>query len=238
MSSLTALPPELLLNILSYLSPSSRTSLLLVSKHFRRWATSKIPSASEIHPSARCEYLALTRYIAEYALLRHDRRRCVICSAVLARDFFHSEVTPICKWHDGWFMALQAPVALEQRFRDMLTEVAQRGKTRWVATTRKYCVHQREVVEWHVENCGCRCGSCGHFDVTCYVRISARDDKPMSWHLRIDDSSTAIVVEKRGWIGGNGQACLSDLTSVEPLELDLLRICNVEVPVVRVEEYD
>lgn len=235
--TLSALPAELLLQILTHLPPSSRVSLSLVSKHFHHWTSPKHPSTLSTYPNTRCENLAITRYLTSHLLHRLNKRRCLLCGAVQSTTFFRSAVTPICKWHDGWFMALHPPPALESRIRGAVVWLARRGRTCWVALTRKYCVHEREVVGWFVEDCGCGCGSCGHFDVVCYVRAAAEGERPRSWRIRdVDGGERVVVVEERVWSGGFREQELESCSGLDSVQDGLLRTHSVEVPVIRFED--
>ncbi len=237
-ANLQTLPLELVLAITSHLPPSSLISLSLASKHFRQ----RIPTVPKttyhaFASSSKCEQLAIARYTWEHWLLRSKRRRCVLCSVVQATDFFNSEVSAICKWHDGWFMAMKAPPTLEQDIGFVLWGLQREARPYWVAVQRKFCVHEGEVLGWQRAGCRCRCESCGHLDVTCYVRVHGSDDWPKSWTLRTANRDGDAVVEEervssvRSGLGS--PKTWSDFGAVRSVSLQAY---HVEIPVVRIED--
>lgn len=171
-SSLFDLPSELLLEVLHYLLPPAQLSL----QHVCHWLYERTPSMSA--PAAiqnsPCERNALFRANEENALLRSGKRRCIVCRQLALFSRFRWDKTPICKWHDGWFFKRGIPDALEpelqRRLRALLSDL-----DCWVSFPRWYCAHSKDVINWDVGDCRCGCEICGHFDVTCFVRISAMD---------------------------------------------------------------
>jgi hypothetical protein len=191
-SNLEKLPLELLYEILKHLQPSSHVALHLCSRTLQRAVPTPRPSLLN---ASHCEREALKRYLYESETLRHGKRRCILCRTICSIGFFKS-ASPICQWHEGWFMALTSDrLCLEQSVRDKLERIRSMNHRCWIAMRREYCAHSREVIGWSASNCRENCNSCGHFEVTCYIRISPLDSIPRSWQLVHSTGPEATVVE-------------------------------------------
>jgi hypothetical protein len=191
--TLTTVPLEILLEISTYLAPSSILALRRTSRVLR----SSVPTPNgrvQIRRSI-CEYIAWRRVQEEQSLRKLGKRRCVICGASQALHSFRGH-SPICKWHDGWRMAPTIPKSLEPWINDILEDHARSYPPFWVALRRTYCMHCREILGWHIRECRCSCDTCGRLEVECFVRISDADDHPNSWALSDVDESAMTVVEQ------------------------------------------
>ena len=227
--SLDSLPPELLFEIIDYLQSSARLSLTLVSKHFQSW----IPTESKtlLKDRSRCEAIAVRRFLQESQNRRSRKRRCVVCRGLYPEDFFR-RTAPICNWHDGWFMATTLSRHVEKSVMDRLEKVNPR-KTCWFALEREFCVHKREIVGWSVPDCRCNCDSCGHFEVTCYVRRSSQSNRPARWEL----SENGLGVVEEGFVDGNGRNQSSNMRGLNMLTTDVSRQrYKRTVPVLRLND--
>ena len=191
-SNLDMLPPELLLEMAQHISPSTRESLRLASEHLQN----RLPGVprSYFKTAPRCEQIAWSRFLNEGGSTGLGKRQCILCHAVLSRDFFRGDVS-ICKWHDGWFMSTSLPSFLDEATKKRLLEVQSRHPVKWIAFERQYCAHQKQIIGWHINKCCCNCNSCGHFEVICYVRVSGENDPPKSWELAQDNDGSLCVIE-------------------------------------------
>lgn len=191
--TLITLPFELILHISTYLQPSSHLALHLTSRilhHILPYQACK-----ESRSRSTCEHIALARVQEEYQLLKGKKRRCIICSAVQSLDFFRGP-SPICKWHDGWLMSPMIPEFLDPFPMNQIERQPDAVPPFWMAIPRKYCMHCREVLGWHLRDCACRCDSCGDLEVECYVRVSSSDNRPISWRLEDIPGRPSHVVEQ------------------------------------------
>lgn len=188
-ATLTSLPFELILQICSFLRPSSRTSL-----RFTCWvlhqAIATVKNDESIQVSI-CELIANRRIRLEHHLRKSGKRQCEICHAVHSLDFFRGQ-SAICKWHDGWLMSTTVPHFLGHSLKTSLERQLEYGGPVWIRIFRPYCMHCREIQGWHTQSCSCRCKSCGRLDVECYVRISSNDDRPIC--CRLDDRDEVVLV--------------------------------------------
>jgi hypothetical protein len=191
---LVLLPVELLLAVVDYLPVSSIISLKLTSRHLYEWLPT--PSKATVARLSQCERIALERYVSEAAHLLLHQRRCIICGGVQAFDFFR-DVAPICKWHDGWFMAAShRPLVLEPSIRRRIRKLELENSSCWVTIERSYCVHRREVLGWFMKDCNCECNACGHFLVRCHIRVSQDRDGLRGWQL-VESADQTVIIEDR-----------------------------------------
>lgn len=175
-AGISDLPLELLLEISSYLTPSSLIALKLASKQF--YATTPAPLGAWYKIATDCEKAATHRTIQERTELIGGRRKCIMCG-ILAPVRRFSGDAPICKWHQARFMSSSMPEYLENPIKiQLLLMTRQAEDAVWIPVTRYYCAHEREVIGWHISTCTCACNSCGLHKVTCLVRVSPKMDTP------------------------------------------------------------
>lgn len=217
---ITDLPPELLLEIVSYLSSSSLISLKLVNRHL--FSTTPSPPREWFKVATDCQRTAWQRAVSERIERKGGRRKCIHCGILAQLRRFPGDA-PLCKcskgrpgefekhadgdssghWHQARFMSSTIPQHLESSLRIRLL-VLRREKEQpvWVRIRRTYCAHEREVVGWHIGRCGCKCDSCGHFEVECLVRIWSHLDAPNISELTRDDhvSEEHWVPRRADWV--------------------------------------
>ena len=188
-TTLDTLPPELLLELLDYLAPSSHVSLTLVSKRIHSILPKcKLPP----RPVGRgCQEVTIDRSLQEPELRRSEKRRCLVCGGIFDKNYFHG-IAPVCKWHDGHFELPEIPRYIERPVKDRLMArtrlIASNGLGPcWVALERDVCFHGLQVMRWDALNSPCcECMNCGHFRVRCLVRVSCKIDPPRSWSVSKD----------------------------------------------------
>lgn len=192
------LPNEILLEIARYLPVSALVSLKLTSR--RLYYAIPIPLKFRFGESSMCERLAIRRNLNERKDLRDKRRRCLGCNTLQSTNHFRHQ-SRICTWEDGLLMALAVPPYVEDPTRRRLRILAKRIKQpRWIAISRVLCTHNRDISSWSVPACNCRCESCAHVEVTCYVRVARKLVIPASWRL-CDDQYGQFVLEE-SWCTG------------------------------------
>ena len=188
-ATLTTLPPELFLEILYYLAPSSYISLSLVNRQIH----SAIPHC-KLPPrgvGSGCQVVAIDRFLQEPELRRSEKRRCLVCWGIFDNDRFHG-IAPVCKWHDGHFESPEIPIYIEQPVNDLLIArmrlIARSGLgSCWIALDRDGCFHGLQVKRWTKLNSPCcDCMDCGHFRIRCFVRVSCKIDPPRAWCVSKD----------------------------------------------------
>lgn len=192
--SLLRLPNELLHYILSYLPWPAQLSL----QHVCRDLYGSTPSlrAFMAGQQSLCEQNVSLRANEENSNQRSGKRRCVTCGQLAPSTWFRRDTTPICKWHDGWFMKRGIPDTLELDLRRRL-HAQSSNLDCWASFPRRYCAHSKEVINWTVRNCNCRCEFCGHFEVTCYVRISRTEGQGLELDLVEGEKGLEIRETKR-----------------------------------------
>lgn len=176
--SLTDLPPELVLEVISHLSnsPSSLISLKLASKQL--WFTAPQPPTDWLKTATDCQRTAAYRATRERKELLGGRRRCVHCG-ILAPTHRFQGTAPLCKWHQARFRSNSIPKHMESSLKiRLLLLTREKEEAVWIPITRMYCAHERETVGWSIFKCTCTCDSCGHFEVQCLLRISPMLDTP------------------------------------------------------------
>lgn len=191
--TLITLPFELILQISTYLQPSSHLALHLTSRILHQILP--YPDCEESLSRSTCEYIAFSRVWEDHQLWKGGQRRCIICSAIQSLDFFRGQ-SPICKWHDGWLMSSVIPEFFDPFPMNKTERQPDAVPPYWVAIPRKYCMHCREVLGWHLRDCACRCDSCGDLEVDCYVRVSSSGNRPISWRLEDIPGRPSHVVEQ------------------------------------------
>lgn len=175
-ATLTDLPPELLLEVISHLPISSLISFKLACK--QAWFTAPTPPPNWLKTATDCQRIATYRATRERKELLGGRRRCVHCG-ILAPSRRFPGAAPLCKWHQARFMSSCIPEHMESSLKiRLLLLTREKDEAAWIAVKRMYCAHERETIGWHVTECSCNCDSCGHFEVECLVRISPRMDTP------------------------------------------------------------
>lgn len=122
----------------------------------------------------------------------------MLCDKVQEVHFFSREEVPICKWHDRSFFRPSRPLPSANGFRVQRWQAIEEYVTEpiWVAEKRTFCAHEMRIVEWGVSTDTCECDSCGHFEVTCHVRISPYDDQPFSWEFSRNEMGRPCMEEK------------------------------------------
>ena len=195
--NLATLPPELLTEITDHLQPSSQISLKLVNKSLS-YGT---PPVAPVDYRDRCEVRAWRRFSRERENLQSDKKRCIVCDALELRRMFRDN-TPICRWHDGWFIKTYLPQWAEPSMKEMYQRLARNSTTvQWFAISREFCAHRRNVIGWDSHECNCECNSCGHFEVTCYLRLAPQSDDLRSWEIFGDGEGAPCVIEQHGLNG-------------------------------------
>lgn len=185
-TTLINLPTEMLLLDTSYLLHSGLVSLKLTNRNLHH----RIPplGAGQLKTATACEKKATRRYIKERADELAGRRTCVLCDGLQPLLRFESPGMPVCKWHDGWFIAKSPPVYLEPGLLHRLAQCSRpSSSSRWFAIPRSMCLHCKDTLLWDVHHCQCPkggCDSCGMLKVTCFVRLSSISDTPRSSQLR------------------------------------------------------
>lgn len=184
------LPLDVLLEIFDYVPTSTMVSLTLVKKRFN-WLFTRKKYLRHLHRTpggmSLCEAAEVARSHGELRLKRAALRRCRLCRGDFPDDEVWFEgLAPFCRNHEGLFESPEIPEFIDEKTRQRLKAQARSG-TCWVALKREFCCHQRRVKGWAkpIEPC-CECDHCGHYDVTCIVRISRKDDVPISWERSKD----------------------------------------------------
>ncbi|KXS98843.1 hypothetical protein AC578_10846 [Pseudocercospora eumusae] len=199
---LTDLPPELLLEIVTYLSTSSLISLKLASRHL--FSTTPSPSQDWFKAASDCEKTAWERAVNERKERAGGRRKCVHCGILAQLRRFPSNA-PLCHWHQARFMSSTVPKFVDSSLKIRLLVLArEKQEPVWVRIRRTYCVHARAIVGWHIGSCGCGCNSCGHFEVACLIRIWSHLDAPNISELTRDGwyvSEEHWIPNKANWRG-------------------------------------
>jgi len=143
--SLTDLPPELVLEVISYLSnsPSSLISLKLASKQL--WFTAPEPPTNWLKTATDCQRTAAYRATRERKELLGGRRRCVHCG-ILAPTHRFPGTAPLCKWHQARFRSNSIPKHMESSLKiRLLLLTREKEEAVWIPITRMYCAHERET---------------------------------------------------------------------------------------------
>lgn len=161
---LTDLPPELLLEIVSYLPASALISLKISSKQL--WFTAPSPPTDWLKTATDCQRTAAYRATRERKELLGGRRRCVHCGIVAPTRRFHG-AAPLCKWHQARFMSNSIPEHVESSLKiRLLLMTREREDAVWISIRRTYCAHARETLGWHIgSKCDCHCDSCKYSKV-------------------------------------------------------------------------
>jgi hypothetical protein len=183
-ATLETLPPEILLEVLAYLGPSSLISLSLVSKQLNCLLPTKLLRRPV---ESLCEKSAISRFLFEVKLRKNGLRQCLLCHGFfLDNETWFLGAAPVCTWHTARFESPVIPRHIDQQTRNRLV-ARNRPETCWVALNREVCFHCLGIKEWNEPSLDCsRCRDCGRFDVTCLVRVSRVDDPPKSWERSQD----------------------------------------------------
>ena len=205
-SILLRLPVELLQLIHTYLPLPSRLSLRHVCRDlYNALPTLQPPThAPATTMSLTCEQKALRRNNEEAELLRRGQKQCITCGTPEDLQYFRWPDVAICAEHDGFFTATAMPAGLEPALQDRLRNFqrANPGVECWVAIPRTYCVHDKDVLGWHVQSCTCRggCQVCGLARVTCFARVPACKNMNREFVFGRPGRVEAIDEEgSRGW---------------------------------------
>ncbi|KXT17493.1 hypothetical protein AC579_3211 [Pseudocercospora musae] len=118
---LTDLPPELLLEIVAYLSTSSLISLKLANRHL--FSTTPSPSQDWFKAASDCEKTAWERAVNERKERTGGRRKCVHCGILAQLPRFPS-TAPLCHWHQARFMSSTIPKFVESSLKIRLLVLA------------------------------------------------------------------------------------------------------------------
>ena len=121
--------------------------------------------------------------------MRAGKRLCVICGQCADMSRFRWDSAPICKWHDGWFMKRSIPDVLEPALQQKLHNLPPDLEC-WVSIPRRYCAHARNITDWDVRGVVCACEFCGHYEVTCYVRIARTNGR--GWELDLVEGAKGL----------------------------------------------
>jgi len=199
-TTLSSLPPELLLKIAFYLPLSALISLKLTNKYTNSMTPSP-PADYCFGKLSRCEQRAVQRYIGERVELTSGRQRCLLCNTLQDLRFFDDASPQVCTLQRGRFMALSPEeVGLDAWF---VEQVASRigdefggGGAYWVAIPGVLCLHTHVTWVWTGTPCSCGCGDCAHAQVTCFVRMSRGCDAPRTWDVVRDGSGQAWMSEE------------------------------------------
>jgi hypothetical protein len=183
-STLTTLPPELLLEIFAYLPFCSLIAIAFVNKRFNSLMP---PEPYRYRQLSECQNNAIYRSLREPLLRKCGLRNCRKCRGDYNDNerYFRGRV-PICFAHDGYLESPEIPRGMEVDIKWLLYAYA-RLRTSWIALERIFCSHRRELRSWKglFGSC-CRCEHCGHFEITCLVRTSMADDAPKAWERSPD----------------------------------------------------
>jgi len=194
-SRLVSLPPELLLEVASYLPLPTIISMKLVNKSL--FHAVPIPRDYSILRLAQCEQDAIRRAINEYVDRRTARKRCVACNTLQSLRWFRNCNIPICSWHDGRFMKSRVPVAVDEvtkrKYYDLVSAATE---TYWLALDRKFCSHCRAILGWEIPECWCGCTSCPRLTVAVFLRISPEKCDIRSAKLAENESGHHVVSEE------------------------------------------
>lgn len=186
---LADLPPELLLEVISYLPASSLISFKLSSKQV--YLSTPDPPANWLKTATDCQRIAAYRATRERKEFLGGRRRCVHCGIVAPVRRFIGDA-PLCKWHQARFMSSSIPQHMESSLKiRLLLLTREKEEAVWIPIRRIYCAHERETIGWHMSKCSCNCDSCGHFEVECLVRLSPSMDTPQVSEPTTDGKSVS-----------------------------------------------
>ena len=196
-----ALPFELHLQIISYLPASAHIALRLTSRAL--YLTTPFPQNQDLKKLELCERLALARCVNERQDLAEGKRWCAVCRTLQPRTFFHEAATPVCNWHEGWRMRVAPPRRMENSLARQLHNLASSlPDARWVAVQRSLCVGCLAIWGWDVPGrCRCHCQTCGVYPITCYVRLSPKQNPPRAWEWPRQVAGAGYVLEEH-WAGG------------------------------------
>lgn len=229
-SRMHKLPVELLHAISHYLPDSSLIALKLSSKQLMSMVVSPRP---DWRRSANyCEKRAACRYLSEAQDAGCDKRTCVLCGTYAYEDGL-IDGKPICKAHEGRFMALTTPSCLEPGLKTRLRNLAKElSSAVWISFERTLCVHQKLVMNWDdgPRSCGCDCESCGHWTIRCYVRVASPSSDPghdttLTYFKLSEDGKHVIEEHRTPSPDTSSYACLAGLEWAMEVK------CSVAVPV-------
>lgn len=198
---LLRLPNELLHQILTSVPRPSQLALRHVCRELHN-RTPPVPQLPMHRQQSVCEKNAIARANEENINLQAGKRRCIICGQLAQFDRFRFLNTPICNWHDGWLFKRSIPDTMEPHIQRRLEAVA-RHRDCWVSLERTYCAHTKDILNWDVPACNCECEYCGHFTLTCYVRISQDDARGLELDL-VEGSEGLEVLERKRQDGPYG----------------------------------
>ena len=182
--TLNTLPPELLIEIFDFLPISSLISLTLVNKRFNSLIP---PKAYRYRTVCKCEETAIRRALEEPRIRRFGARYCRGCRSTYSdnQTYFHGP-EPICTQHNSYLESPELAKGMERGMKWLL-RAHSRLCTSWITLNRTFCGHSRQIKRWKspLQFC-CSCDHCGHFEITCLVRVSRKDDAPRAWERSAD----------------------------------------------------
>jgi hypothetical protein len=193
---LATLPPELLLQIATYLPTSAVISLKLTNKTL--YHAMPIPANYNLLQLPQCERDAVRRAIHERKELQSGRKRCLFCNTLQPLSRFANISKPICSLHDKRFLKYMLPARVDEKTRARVSRiVGLTDRIHWLEVPRTFCTHCQAIVEWEIEDCWCRCQSCSRVPVNVVVRTADGKSQLKSAQLLKPGKEKRCVEEER-----------------------------------------
>jgi hypothetical protein len=180
-TSLTSLPPELMLEISEFLAPDGILALKLTHRKFNE----TLPFSPQLKntPFSDCAHLAIRNYLSR-PNLNPSHLRCMFCKKVYPASLFRSSSSPACvpvSWEED--VEQTEVVELPQRLCSWhvgrLTQVIHterdKGWNEWTSVMDEMCMHCGAIQGW--AKCDCDCDSCAIRPVRTYTRYLDNDDE-------------------------------------------------------------
>jgi hypothetical protein len=215
-TSLTSLPPELILEVSDFLAPDGILALKLTHRKFNE----TLPFLPHLkHESfSECAHLAIRTYLSRPSP-NPTHLRCILCKRIYPASLFKSSSSPAC-----------IPVSWEEKVQQTdVVELPQRlcswhvgrlariihtgpgGRNEWTSHMDEMCMHCGAIQTW--EKCRCDCHSCAIRPVRTYTRYLNNEwqcRRFMFWKdtagfdvgILQDNVDGRLMVRETGWDPG------------------------------------
>jgi hypothetical protein len=166
-TSLTSLPPELILEIIDFLAPDAVLALKLTHRKFNDTLLFLLHLKHE--PFSECAHLAIRTNLSQ-PKSNPSHLRCILCKKVYPISLFGSSPMPLeanahqtdvvelpqkmCSWHVGRLVRI--------------VDTGPGGRDEWTSDMGEMCMHCGAIQGWG--RCDCDCDSCAIRLVRTYTR--------------------------------------------------------------------
>jgi hypothetical protein len=215
-TSLTSLPPELILEFSDLLAPDAILALKLTHRKFNE----TLPFLPHLkHESfSKCAHLAIRTYLTRPSP-NPSHHRCILCKKVYPASLFRSASSPACvpvSWEENVHQTdvVELPQRLCSWHVGRLARIIHTGpggRNEWTSHMGEMCMHCGAIQGWG--RCDCNCDSCAIRLVRTYTRYLNNENECrrfLFWKDRTrsegidlpNDVYGRLMVRETGWDPG------------------------------------